>query len=277
MKRYPIVFSIGASDSLGSAGIEADIKTVSSLGAYAVHALTSIAVQTSRGTIEDIHPVPIDAIKQQIKVIMEGIRPDVVKIGFVNDADVIYAISDGLRKYHPRYVVFDPVILSVSGHRMLTDEIIKVIQQELFHFTNLICMTQEEAEVLTNIKVLSIEGMKQSALELSEMSNMSVLIKSKETGDSEIHHVLHLPTGEEWLYKLDLIRRPKIHGVGSTFSAAIATYIAFGDDLTTAIQKAQKYIIQAIAAGENVRIGKSANSICHSFDPQKMRVFDSVI
>ncbi|MCD7901609.1 MAG: hydroxymethylpyrimidine/phosphomethylpyrimidine kinase [Bacteroides sp.] len=275
MKRYPTVFSMGASDCVGSAGVQADIKTVSSLGAYACAATTSVVVQNTEGGIENLHLVPTDFIKKQIKVVMEDIRPDVVKIGFVNDVNIIKTIAEGLRKYHPRFVVFDPVIFTVEGIRMLEKDAIKAIQDELFHFTNLITMTLEEAEILTNIKVSTMEKMRETAQNLAQMSNMTILLRGHCPENNHRYHILRLPNDEEWIYDLEDLSFPHIHGIGSTFSAAVAAFIALGKTFKEAIEEAQEYIINVIISGKNIRIGHSGNSLCHTFNPKKMVVIDS--
>lgn len=275
MKRYPTIFSMGASDCIGSAGVQADIKTASSLGAYACAATTSIVVQNTNGEVENLHLVPVEFIRKQIKVVMEDMRPDVVKIGFVNNVEIIKTIADGLRKYHPRFVVFDPVIFNVEGQRMLEEDAIKTIQEELFHFTNLITMTLEEAEILTNIKVSSVEEMRESAQNLAEMSNMTILLRGKCPQSNHWCHILRFPNDEEWIYELESLIPTPIHGIGSTFSAAVATFVALGKTFKEAIEEAQNYLLDALEAGKNIKIGHSGNSLCHTFNPQKMVVLDS--
>ncbi|NDV64385.1 hydroxymethylpyrimidine/phosphomethylpyrimidine kinase [Bacteroides sp. 224] len=275
MKHYPIVFSIGASDCLGSAGVQADNKVVTSLGAYACAATTSIVVHNTQGAIESIHNAPVEFIEKQIKAVMEDIHPDVIKIGFVNDTNIIRTIAEGLRKYHPRYVVFDPVIFTIAGQTVLEEDAIKAIQDELFHFTNLITLTLEEAEALTSIKVSSREEMAQSAQNLSEISNMSILLRGFCPESGHRCHILHSPNGEKWIYDLGNFVPPRIHGVGSCFSAAVAAYIALGKTLNEAVEEAQVYIQQAVKIGSGVRLGRSSDSICHSFEPEKMRILNN--
>lgn len=274
MKHYPIVLSIGCSDSVGGAGLQADTKTITSLGAYAATVVSSLVIQTTNGEIKKIHPIPLDFIQEQISAVMEDIQPDVVKIGFVNDVEVIQAIADNLRKYHPRYVVFSPVILSLDGQRYIEDSAIKVIKEELFQYTNLICMTVEEAEIFTKIKGNSIQSMTKSARSLAKLSRMSVLLKMQSKDKDQIHNILCLPTGREWVYEFNNPPPIKIHGVVSTLSAAISTNLALQYSLEESVMKGLLYINDAIIKGEDIQVGRSFNSICHTFNPEKMHVID---
>lgn len=274
MKRYPIVFSIGATDCIGVAGIQADIKVASALGVYVTSAISGIAIQDTSGDIVSTYPVPPYLVKEQIEIVMEELHPNVVKVGLVNNLDVVHTIADCLRKYHPRYVVFDPVIFTVYGKRILQDENVEVVKRELFPFTNLITMTLQEAEILTKIKASSVDEMRVSAENLAEISQMSVLLKGDNLEGGYTYMILRLPTGEEWMYKMKPINTLKLHGSGSTLSAAIASFIALEYSLAESVARSIEYLRSATLHGSGVRLGHSEHTVCHTFNPEKMNFID---
>ena len=148
MKKYPCVLSIAGSDCSGGAGIQADLKTISALGGYAATAITAITVQNTLG-VRAIHPVPPVYVRGQIEAVMEDIRPDAVKIGMINDVEIVKTIASCLRTYRPRFVVFDPVMVSTSGHRLIEEDAISALTRELMPLASLITPNLSEAEVLT--------------------------------------------------------------------------------------------------------------------------------
>ena len=126
MKKYPCVLSIAGSDCSGGAGIQADIKTISAAGVYAASAVTAVTVQNTCG-VSDVLPVPPQYVAAQIEAVMSDIHPDAVKIGMVSDADTVRAIAECLSRFKPRYIVFDPVMVSSSGRKLMSDEAVTVI------------------------------------------------------------------------------------------------------------------------------------------------------
>ena len=152
MKKYPCVLSIAGSDCSGGAGIQADLKTISALGGYAATAITAITVQNTLG-VRAIHPVPPVYVRGQIEAVMEDIRPDAVKIGMINDVEIVKTIASCLRTYRPRFVVFDPVMVSTSGHRLIEEDAISALTRELMPLASLITPNLSEAEVLTEHRI----------------------------------------------------------------------------------------------------------------------------
>ena len=139
--------SIAGSDCSGGAGIQADLKTISALGAYAATAITAITVQNTTG-VRAIHPVPPVFVRGQIEAVMDDIRPDAIKIGMINDIEIVKVISACLHKYRPAYVIFDPVMVSTSGHKLIEDDAIAALTDDLMPLTSLITPNLREAEVL---------------------------------------------------------------------------------------------------------------------------------
>ena len=162
MKTYPCILTIAGSDCSGGAGIQADIKTISALGAYAASAITSITVQNTCG-VSNIFPIPAQTVKAQIEAVMTDIRPEAVKIGMVSDPKIVAAIAQSIRRFQPRYVVFDPVMVSTSGCKLMEDSAIEAIVRELMPLSTLITPNLSEAEVLTNTKLSSPDEMEEAA------------------------------------------------------------------------------------------------------------------
>lgn len=151
MRTYPCILTIAGSDCSGGAGIQADIKAISALGAYAASAITAITVQNTCG-VTGIHPVPPAYVKGQIEAVMEDIHPQAIKIGMINDTEIVEVIAGSLQKYRPRFVVFDPVMVSTSGCKLMEDEAIEAITTRLIPLATLITPNLSEAEILAGQK-----------------------------------------------------------------------------------------------------------------------------
>ena len=175
MRTYPCVLTIAGSDCSGGAGIQADIKAISALGAYAASAITAITVQNTLG-VTGIHPVPPAYVKGQIEAVMDDIRPKAVKIGMINDAEIVKVIAESILKYHPEYVVFDPVMVSTSGCKLMEDKAIEAITTRLIPLASLITPNLSEAEILAGQKICTVEDMKQQAKEMLKLGCKGVLI-----------------------------------------------------------------------------------------------------
>lgn len=191
MKHYPCVLTIAGSDCSGGAGIQADIKTISALGAYAASAITAITVQNTCG-VTDIHPVPASYVKGQIEAVMTDIRPRAIKIGMINDVNIVKVIAESLQKFKPEFVVFDPVMVSTSGCKLMEDEAIEAITSQLMPLSTLITPNLREAEVLTGIPIPDIETMKTASRELLRYGSHAVLVKGGHLEDGGMCDVLQV-------------------------------------------------------------------------------------
>ena len=167
MKTYPVVLSIAGSDCSGGAGIQADIKTISALGAYAASVITAVTVQNTRG-VKAVHIVPAEIVQGQIEAVMEDLRPDALKIGMVSEPALVKIIAGCLLKYPHCPIVYDPVMVSTSGRKLMAKDAIQLIKEELFPLTSLITPNLDETEVLTGKKITTAEEMKEAARQLSE-------------------------------------------------------------------------------------------------------------
>ena len=176
MDKKAIVLSVAGSDSSGGAGIQADIKAISALGGYAATAITAITVQNTLG-VQAVHPVAAELVGQQMQAVMEDLQPDAIKIGMTGNVEIIYEIVRILRRYSPRKVVFDPVMVSTSGHSLMTDEALEAIRTKLIPKVTLVTPNLHETEVLLQQPVQTIDEMEDAACRLFEKYNCAFLIK----------------------------------------------------------------------------------------------------
>lgn len=274
MKRYPSVLTIAGSDCSGGAGIQADIKTISALGAYAASAITAITVQNTLG-VEAIHPIPPVYVEGQIKAVLKDIRPDAIKIGMVSDVDIIHSIASCLREFSPNYVVFDPVMVSTSGRRLLEKKAIDTLIYELIPLTSLITPNLSEAEVLTGHPVTQIAEMKLAAKEILQLGCEAVLIKGGHLQGGEMTDVLQIKNHDTpYIYTAPSVESRNTHGTGCTLSSAIATYLALGIPMEKAVEKAKLYLYKGIETGKDIQIGHGHGPLNHFYDPTPMHIFD---
>lgn len=274
MKTYPCILSIAGSDCSGGAGIQADIKTISALGAYAASAITAITVQNTCG-VKGIHPVPPEYVKGQIEAVMTDIRPKAVKIGMINDAQIVRVIAEALRKFSPRFVVFDPVMVSTSGCKLIEDAAISALTTELMPLATLITPNLSEAEVLTDEKIEGIEQMKIAARKLLGYGSHAVLVKGGHLEGGNMCDILQVSNeSAPHLYTMKKIESRNTHGTGCTLSSAIATYLALGEPITEAVRKAKEYVYRGILSGNNIHIGDGHGPLNHFHNPMAMHIFD---
>lgn len=267
----PIILSIAGSDCSGGAGIQADIKTISALGGYAASVITAITVQNTLG-VQAVHPVPADIVHQQIEAVMDDLQPCAVKIGMVHNADIVHAIAVCIRKYRPKYVVYDPVMISTSGRRLMAEETICTIKEELFPLCTLITPNLSEASLLNEKSISTVAEMEQGAISLSKQYNTSFLIKGGHLKGEEMCDVLYnhpislevnAPQATCSLHTSPKVESRNLHGTGCTLSSAIATYLAHGKSLEEAVRQAKNYIHTAISNGKNLQIGHGNGPLWH--------------
>lgn len=272
MKKYPCILSIAGSDCSGGAGIQADLKAISALGGYAATAITAITVQNTTG-VRAIHAVPPVYVRGQIEVVMEDIRPDAVKIGMINEVEIVKVIASCLRRYQPRYVVFDPVMVSTSGHKLIEDDAIGALTRELMPLSSLITPNLSEAEVLTGHTINNVEEMKAAAPDLLKFGCGAVLLKGGHLEGGKMCDVLQIAGEDEpHLFVSDKIESKNTHGTGCTLSSAIATFLALGYDMPQAVERAKAYVTGGINAGKEVHIGEGHGPLNHFYAPVPMKI-----
>ena len=262
MERHPVILSIAGSDCSGGAGIQADIKTISALGGYAASAITAITVQNTLG-VRAVQSISPDMVRGQIEAVMDDLQPVAIKIGMINDIQIVRVMSDCLQKYSPAYVVYDPVMVSTSGKKLMTDEAIEEIKKELLPLVTLITPNIDEAMVLTGNSIQNTQDMLAAAKQLSIDYQTHILIKGGHLEGDKMCDLLYSPDHTYYIYEEKKIETKNLHGTGCTLSSAIASYQAKGYSMKESIRHAKEYITHAIIAGKNLNIGHGNGPLWH--------------
>lgn len=252
--------SIAGSDSSGGAGIQADLKTMQMHGVYAMTAITALTAQNTTG-VRGIAEVSPEFLQQQIDAVFEDIYPDAVKIGMVPSAELIEVIADRLRYYGAGNVVVDPVMVSTSGSRLMKTDAIATLQRVLLPLASLVTPNIPEAEVLAERPIRSKEDMMEAAKQIGDACGCAVLLK----GGHSIHDASDLlyEGGTYRWFEGKRIDNPNTHGTGCTLSSAIASNLAKGFPMETAVQRAKAYISGALAA--MLDLGNGSGPMNHAF------------
>lgn len=252
--------SIAGSDSSGGAGIQADLKTMQMHGVYAMTAITALTAQNTTG-VRGIAEVSPEFLQQQIDAVFEDIYPDAVKIGMVPSAELIEVIADRLRYYGAGNVVVDPVMVSTSGSRLMKTDVIATLQRVLLPLASLVTPNIPEAEVLAERPIRSKEDMMEAAKQIGDACGCAVLLK----GGHSIHDASDLlyEGGTYRWFEGKRIDNPNTHGTGCTLSSAIASNLAKGFPMETAVQRAKAYISGALAA--MLDLGNGSGPMNHAF------------
>lgn len=271
VKSYPIALSIAGSDSSGGAGIQADIKTLSALGVYGATAITAITAQNTLGVHSQLAIDP-QMVYDQICAVVDDLHPQVVKIGMLSNEGIVLAVAEALRKYQLP-VILDPVIISTSGHRLLSEDAQEVLKHKLLPLSTLVTPNIPEMSTLTAMPLATFEDKERAAQHLMQYGATSVLLKGgHEEGDTKSDILFSMsPSGvQSTIFSSQTIQTRNTHGTGCTLSAAIAAFIARGESINEAIAKAKSYISDAIRAGADVVIGNGFGPVNHGFNPVKM-------
>ena len=272
-KKYPCIVSIAGSDCSGGAGIQADIKTISALGGYAATVITALTAQNTMG-VSGIYPVPSVFVTQQIQAVMEDICPSSMKIGMINQVEIVETIAQAINQYHPQHVVLDPVMVSTSGCKLISDQAISAITQQLIPITEIITPNLSETEILTGIHAHDQETMYQAAKFLLSQGCKAALIKGGHLEGNRMCDLLLTQESETpYLFEAPKVESKNTHGTGCSLSSAIATFLALEYPLPIAVEKAKEYVYQGIMAGKDVQIGNGHGPLNHFFAPQPMHIF----
>ena len=253
--------TIAGSDSSGGAGIQADIKTMTANGVFAMSAITALTAQNTTG-VTGIMEVSPEFLKEQIDCIFTDIRPDAVKIGMVSSAELIRAIAEKLKEYQAENIVVDPVMVATSEAKLISDDAIGTLKEALLPMADILTPNIPEAEVLSGMEVKTEEDMVKAAEKISRTYHCAVLLK----GGHQLNDANDLLCrGEEhrWFYG-KRIDNPNTHGTGCTLSSAIASNLAKGFDMETAVERAKAYISGAL--GAMLDLGKGSGPMNHAFD-----------
>ena len=252
--------SIAGSDCSGGAGIQADLKTMTMNGVYAMSAITALTAQNTTGVTGIMEATP-DFLKQQIDMIFTDIRPDAVKIGMVSSSALIETIAESLRQYQAENIVVDPVMVATSGSSLMESDAVVTLKQELLPLAAVVTPNIPEAEVLSGMKIQNEEEMTIAAKKIGDTYGCAVLLKGGHSVN-DANDLLYADGKLKWFYG-KRINTPNTHGTGCTLSSAIASNLAKGYDLETAVQRAKEYISGALAA--MLDLGKGSGPMNHAF------------
>ena len=259
--KLKTALTIAGSDCSGGAGIQADIKTMTMNGVYAMSVITALTAQNTTG-VSAISEVSPDFLAAQMDMVFTDIRPDAVKIGMVSNSKLIKTIVERLSFYKAVNIVVDPVMVATSGADLMQSEAVFTMKEFLLPMASLATPNIPEAEVLTGNKIASKEDMEKAAVHINQMCSCSVLLKGGHTIHDASDVLFH--NGKiEWFYG-KRIHNPNTHGTGCTLSSAIAANLAKGYNLENSVQRAKDYISGALAA--MLDLGKGSGPMNHAFN-----------
>ena len=253
--------TIAGSDSSGGAGIQADIKTMISNGVYAMSAVTALTAQNTTGVTAIMEVTP-EFLAEELDNIFTDIYPDAVKIGMVSSGALLHVIAEKLQEYKARNIVVDPVMIATSGARLISEDAVEVLKNSLLPMASLVTPNIPEAEVLSGRKIVTPEDMIKAAALIGETYHCAVLCKGGHQLN-DANDLLWKEGGYRW-FQGERINNPNTHGTGCTLSSAIASNLAKGYELETAVERAKKYISGALAA--MLDLGKGSGPMDHGFD-----------
>ena len=270
----PRILSIAGSDSSGGAGIQADIKTITMLGGYAMTAITTVTAQNTLG-VQAVVPMSGEVVLEQMASCIEDIGVDAIKIGMLHDEDIIRHVAGGLvaspevaarsasghaRKNPPpgveRFpIVLDPVMIATSGAALIAPGAVEAMKARLFPLATLITPNLPELEHLCGRTLRTLDLMREGAAELAGRYQCHVLAKGGHTGDAQIIDLLVAPDGSAVTFEHARIATRHTHGTGCTLSSAIATLLGHGQPLEHAVRLARQYVLRAIEAAPGFGLG----------------------
>ena len=254
------VLTIAGSDSIGGAGIQADIKSITCNGCYAMTAITAMTAQNTIG-VKSIQESSPEFLEDQIDAIFADIVPDAVKIGMVSNRKLIEIISRKLKEYGAKNIVLDPVMVATSGAKLISEDAIETLKENLIPLATLITPNIPESEILSGMKIETEEQMVYAAKHISEKFKTAVLVKGGHS-INDANDVLYTDGKFLW-FPQERIENSNTHGTGCTLSSAIASHLAKGEPIECAINSAKKYLTECLKAG--LDLGKGSGPLMHNY------------
>ena len=261
MTILPNVLSIAGSDPSGGAGIQADLKTFAALGCYGMAAITALTAQNTQG-VRGVFDVPDDFVHAQIEAIFDDVEVAAVKIGMLSQPDIIHRIADALEKYAPTYIVLDPVMMATSGDPLISSEAINTLKERLIPLADVITPNIPEAQKLSRKVVLDME---EAACGLLGLGCQAVFLKGGHLKEMQARDVLAMRDGGVQEFSVPRIDTLNTHGTGCTLSSAIAAYLAKGENIPGACEKAKAYLTGAIEASSGLQVGSGHGPVHHGY------------
>ncbi|RXJ74774.1 bifunctional hydroxymethylpyrimidine kinase/phosphomethylpyrimidine kinase [Veronia nyctiphanis] len=262
-QSLPIVLTIAGSDSGGGAGIQADIKAISATGSYACSVITALTAQNTQG-VQGIYPVPIEFINQQLDSVFSDFDIKAVKIGMMADEEIIEAVAKKLHQYQPEIVVLDPVMVATSGDLLLQPSAINALKKHLLPLATVITPNVPEAAALTGVEGQDSQSNEMVAA-LGELETAAILLKGGHNFHDNQSTDLLLRDGQSTPFIAERIDTQNTHGTGCTLSSALASYLAQGAVLESAVGQAKSYISEAILHADELSVGEGHGPVHHFF------------
>ena len=275
MRTYRTVLSIAGSDSIGGAGIQADLKTFSALGVYGMTAITALTAQNTQSVLH-IMPASEQNLQLQLDAVFTDVVPDAVKIGMLHNEALIEVVIKAIDRYRPRNIVLDPVMISTSGCALLSPTSVDLLKNELMPRCNIVTPNLLEAQALAGHKITDIQSLYAAGEELTKLC-AAVLIKGGHSEGNDVSDYL-FEVGKECpeCYTIRRVDTVNTHGTGCTLSSAIAANLALGYDLHKSVARAKDYISKAISEGADVAFGLNNGPVNHLFAPEPLHKFEKI-
>lgn len=252
--------TIAGSDCSGGAGIQADLKTMTMNGVYAMSVITALTAQNTTG-VRSIMEVTPEFLREQMDMIFEDIRPDAIKIGMVSSSQLITAIAEALLYHKAENIVIDPVMVATSGSKLIEDEALIALKEKLLPMATIVTPNIPEAEILTGMTIKNETDMLEAAKQIGETYHCAVLCKGGHS-INDANDLLYFNGEYQWFYG-KRIDNPNTHGTGCTLSSAIAANVAKGYGLNDAVEKAKEYISGALSA--MLDLGAGSGPMDHAY------------
>ena len=268
--KMKTALTIAGSDCSGGAGIQADIKTMTMNGVYAMSAITALTAQNTTG-VRKIQESTPEFLEQQIDAVFEDIFPDAVKIGMVSSSEIVCVIADRLKYHKAKNIVVDPVMVATSGSSLMKTDAVKTLIDVLLPIATLVTPNIPESEVLSGISIENKEDMQMAAKTIGDKYSCAVLLKGGHS-INDANDLLYANGEFKWFYG-KRIDNPNTHGTGCTLSSAIAANLAKGFNVSDSVRKAKEYISDALAAG--LDLGQGSGPLMHNFD-LKEKYFEEI-
>ena len=262
------VLIIAGSDSGGGAGIQADIKAVTALDAFAMTAITALTAQNTLG-VQGVHPVPVDFLRLQIRSVVDDLGVDAIKTGMLGDAATIDAVVDELTRLPNVPVVIDPVMVAKGGHKLLADAAVAHLRATLLPRATVLTPNLPEAELLTGMTIATEADMQRAARMLLSFGVPAVLLKGGHLDSPDVVDLLATADGVQE-FRSERLRTRHTHGTGCTLASAIAAGLAQGMALADAVARARRYVFQAIATAPGFGAGHGPLNHAVTVDPERL-------
>ncbi|KAI0565163.1 Phosphomethylpyrimidine kinase [Gracilaria domingensis] len=274
--RVPCVLTVAGSDSGGGAGIQADLKTFTALKVYGASVITALTAQNTKG-VQDVHVPPVAIIEKQLKSVLSDIHITALKTGMLPTSDVIRCTAEAIRQYNVPYVVVDPVLVATSGDSLVISETRDALVREMFPVATIITPNLPEAEKLSGMSIESTSDLRRACQKLIEMGCRNVLLKGghiiemKGNGNMSYDNV-DMSVASDIFYDgrdFEVFTGPRIetkntHGTGCTLAAALASFLAHGENLRDAVRSAKEFVFRGIKDGIEVGHGNGPLNHMHS-------------